>query len=226
MDAIVKTKAGFSSHKTNAPIAYKRRWHRDLLIQCTLSPACSRMAPVIPVPIYQAESITLSFAAEIGGFAALTCASEETFQPLVEQKDDALVFFISRAAVFDPVRLANARTIWAARNAIVPLADQLQMKAILADRRTSEHTIEELFAACPNLDIPRATAALLKLACEGEIWISSDHAFDLKSTVFTSREAAQLSANDVWASLVRDGPSDNRSGASASADGLARVRSA
>lgn len=161
-------KPGFSSCKTQAPIIYGQRWHRDMLVQLTLDAAVRQ----IKAGPGSASTEILDLLVETGAGVARLLAIRDEFVDPVGPEDQTCIR-LRRSMVLKEPRLSNARLIWSMRKKIVPPADRLRILMRLQAAQAAGLPISALIPCVAAASI-EAVDAILSLACEGLLSLDID----------------------------------------------------
>jgi hypothetical protein len=116
---------GFVSYKSEAPIYYQHRWHRDALIQMTLDQTISALAP-LPSGIGPLSFRSdLAFVARVGKLDFLAIVIRED-RPLAEVKGwTGPILKVSRADLREPAHLAATKSVWSRSRFTVNPVDRI-----------------------------------------------------------------------------------------------------
>jgi len=162
---------GFHSFKTSAPIHYPHRWHRDALIQLTLDPSITALAPSPISSSDLAEGVTAAFTAVYGSVPVLLGLADGSTDDVFADVGDLPQLVLTRREVLAEPRATTARMIWSARKTQVSPGDRIRVL-----QRLSRHpsglpisALEEAIAS-PHGD---PIDAILALACVGLVAIDA-----------------------------------------------------
>ncbi|WP_238225494.1 hypothetical protein [Methylorubrum aminovorans] len=177
-------------------MAYPQRWHRDLLVQATLDPAVSRIAPVpAEAQLHAPFTIFVWFG---GKRRLLIAVRDQADVHSASSQPDSLV--VTRSFVLQEPRCSVAREIWATRNVIVPPGDRIRIL-----RELSEHAEGLPLGRLMDCVRGRETdpvEVVLALICAGQAAIEARSHLSLDTTI---RPSAVLAGAMQWsgAPLVR-----------------------
>lgn len=183
---------GFRSFKTPAPVPYPQRWHRDLLVQATLDPAVTRIAPV-PAEAQLHDPFML-FVWFGGRRRLLIAVRDQAADHSASSQPDSLV--VTRSFVLQEPRCSVAREIWATRNVIVPPGDRIRIL-----RELSEHAEGLPLSRLMDCIRGRETdpvEVVLALICAGQASVEARSHLSLDTTI---RPGALLVATTQWSSV-------------------------
>lgn len=120
---------GFSSFKTDAPVHYPRRWHRDALIQATLDRAVTRIAPVSRHERCSAEPHAFTFLLSRGESQSIVVVTDNgAILPLPYSAEQW-----PRSQLGIEPRLTTGRTIWRHKHIVSSVAELLFLQQALLD---------------------------------------------------------------------------------------------
>jgi hypothetical protein len=126
---------GFTSFKSEAPIHYPRRWHRDALIQAALDPTISSLRPT-PFPLADLPTpAEFAFLAVVGGVTFLTVVTngDRVIQTVSDWSGPLSI--VQRFELLARARFTAARNVWSRKRLAVNPVDRF-----LAIQRCRERT--------------------------------------------------------------------------------------
>jgi len=151
---------GFTCGLCSAPIRYRHRWHRDLLIQAALDPDIDGLEPLAD------RTQQFAFVIRRGVSRAVVVALHDDMpRPLV--KGSLPVIYVQRSNVVREPIVGAARAVWATRRYPVSATDRIRILATFDQSR--QKSLRDLAG---EVRVPaEGVDAVLSLVCEGVLAI-------------------------------------------------------
>ena len=154
----------FKSTKTPRPVLYRRRWHRDALIQLTLRPEIHLISNSIV-----ASECECCFCVDVtSGQRNMTIAYSEHDQRSPVCPSELIV---SRSYVLAEPRCSSARDIWKNRNFPLSISHRISMLELVTSN-CGEVSLRSLLTGSSDSDVLIGTA--MRMVCEGHLTLDLD----------------------------------------------------
>ena len=157
----------FSGAKLVSAIPHRERWHRDALIALSLDPSIEAIEAAEHVVNDKGVLFSLRVRHRIGGWATVEFVADEEDRRW--RKSDGGTVTLSRETVLRSPAVEARRAIWAARAAIVSVADRWQVMTALS-ASTQGLPLAEVVGTISSRSRD-AVEAICALACEAVIHI-------------------------------------------------------
>ncbi len=160
IDRISTALPGFTCGLCPAPIRYRHRWHRDLLIQAVLDPDIEGLEPLAD------RTLQFAFVIRRGTVRAVVVALHDDMpRPPVE--GSLPVIYIQRSNVVREPIVGAARAVWATRRYPVSATDRVRILATFDQSR--QKSLRDLAG---EVRVPaEGVDAVLSLVCQGTLAI-------------------------------------------------------
>lgn len=118
---------GFTSFKVREPIVYPNRWQRDALVQATLDPAVTEIAPLAPGDGPLPPPVQFAFLARIAGMDFLVVIADRDPHPSTLPEPALPLLRITRRSLGAEPLASTAISIWSHKRLVPDPADRMRI---------------------------------------------------------------------------------------------------